>query len=351
MDQPSAISVIAKRVGVSEMTVYRALNGGEYRRPTFRKRADKIRQMAEELGHRPNASARATREGRFRTITLLMSADPGRSELPKHMFYGIQAAASQHDLAVNLNIIPDEQLTDPSFVPKALRELHSDGLLINYHKHPPARLQEIIERHDIPSVFLNLDADHDSARPDDFGAGQAATQQLIELGHRRIWYVGYSFKRENFHYSEIDRRDGYIRTMIDAGLEPTAIDRYNAVFGQRSTDEIRTEPWERLFCTDKAPTAVLCYGEIGFSTVHITATRAGLRVPDDLSLATFSGTPRFSGLPMTTWLSPEYEVGRVGLDMLYRKIEQPQELQPAAKVPFTLSPGGKSVAAPNSVSQ
>jgi len=343
----ATITDIAKAAGVSHMTVSRVLNGAEYQRPTFAKRARKIRRLAQEMGYRPNASARAVRSGRFEAITLLMSADPGNSELPKKMFYGIEAAASEADLAVNLNIVPDDQLTDDAFVPKALREWHSDGLLINYHKRPPESLQALIDGYAIPSIFLNLDADHDSVRPDDRGAGRAATEHLLALGHRRITYVGYSYKKHDWHYSEIERRDGYADAMIDAGLKPVCIDRYHAAMGGPGP---YLDVWTEALASTDRPTAIVCYGpDVDVSVVHHAAERAGLRVPRDLSIVTFAGSPAFNALGIDTWLVPEHEVGYVGLQLLQERIRRPDKTLPAKKLPFTLEPG-ESVAPPRNAS-
>lgn len=329
MQEPPTITAIADRVGVSHSTVSRVLNGADYRRPAYREQARRIRRVAEQMGYRPNSSARAMQSRRFHAVSLLMSADESRSELPKKMFYGLQAAARAADLTVNLNIVPDHRLTDARFVPKALRELHSDGLLINYHKHPPEDLQRLIDACRVPTVFLNLDAQHDCVRPDDHAAGRDATRRLIELGHRRIAYVGYSFKRHNFHYSEIDRRDGYASAMRDAGLTPWLIDATHA--------ELRPErpsAWDALFASPERPTAVVCYGQTGLTTVHHAAARQRLRVPDDLSLITFSGSPVFNALPIETWLTPEHDVGRVGLETLCHKIDQPLRTFDARLLPF-----------------
>ncbi len=339
----ATITDIAKVAGVSHMTVSRVLNGAQYHRPTFAKRARNIRKLAREMGYRPNASARAMRQGRFGAVTLMMSADPGRSELPKKMFYGIQAAASHADLTVNLNIVPDDQLTDEQFIPKALRELHSDGLLINYHKSLPAYLRELIDRFAIPSVFLNLDADYDSVCPDDFAAGRTATEHLLSLGHRRIWYVGYSYDHDNYHYSELERRDGYAAAMLDAKLEPVSIDRYHRDLGRTHPN---AQAWPQALLQPDRPTAIVCYGkDVDVSIIHHAAARAGLCVPPDLSLMTFDGGPAFDALELDTWLVPEYEVGRVGVEMLLQKILHPEQPLAARKLPFTHNPG-ESVAPP-----
>lgn len=95
---------IADRSGVSSMTVSRVLNGKETR--LARERIELIRKTAAELGYRPNASARALRDGRSGTIGLLIGGLAGRwqgcfihallNALAEHR-YALQIASSNYN--------------------------------------------------------------------------------------------------------------------------------------------------------------------------------------------------------------------------------------------------------------
>ena len=63
------IGEIAKRAGVSRSTVSYALSG---KRPVSAATAQRINDVIDELGCRPNASARALAEGRTRTFGLVI---------------------------------------------------------------------------------------------------------------------------------------------------------------------------------------------------------------------------------------------------------------------------------------
>ncbi len=330
-------SQLARLAGVSQMTVHNALNNNARVGPKTRRR---VLQLALEKGYRLNAPAAAMRTGRTGTVALLMAEDDQRSALPRQMLYGLHAAVAQADMALNITIVPDDKLTDESFIPKVLREWHCDGLLINYNKNFPPHLQAILDQHAIPSVWLNHDADHDAARPDDFDAGVRATRQLLDLGHKAIWYVGYSYKIGRVHYSELERRDGYLQAMRAAGLPARAIDRYDPHFGHYRNCHGK---WERALRASERPTAVICYGRIGLSIVHGMAQRVGLDVPGDLSLVTFSTEPVYNILPISAWMAPVTRVGQGGFEMLMEKIDRPGVMLPSRKYPFTLNPGGMSV--------
>ncbi len=327
---------IAKQAGVSHNTVARVLNGAQYIRPTYRKRAEKIRKIADDLGYRPNTSARAIGEGKFRAITLLLSTDRSRSSLSQGMLYGIQSAAAKNALSVNLSIVEDGQLEDENFVPKALGEWHSDGILINYHKTPPARLQNLLDKYQLPAVWLNYETEHDSVRPDDYRASRDATQELIDAGHRRIEYVCYIYRKENTHHSELARRDGYAAAMIDARLKPVCIDRYRDVNPDYSHSLDR---WTLRMKSADRPTAILAYSHTELTLLVTAAKAAGLDVPRDLSFVTFGEHPIFSAINIDTWVTPDEAVGRRGLEMLMTKIAQPDAALTCALLPFTRKRG------------
>ncbi len=343
----ATIDDIATKAGVSKMTVSRVLNGASYQRPTFARRAERIRRIADQLGYRPNAYAKVVSTGRFNAITLLLSEDFTRSPLPPRMLYGIQAAAAEAGLTVNLHLVTDQQLDDEQFVPPSLKEWHSDGILINYQKSLHRRLPELIERYRVPAVWLNIDADHDCVRPDDFAAGRDATRRLLDLGHRRVWHVNYSLRKNTGHYSEIERRDGYIQAMTDAGLEPVMIDRYHPTLGDYYHSH---DTWVSVLGRHDRPTAIVCYGSVGLSILQHVVPRVGLRVPDDLSLVTFGSASVFDALPIDTWVSPDDQVGRVAFEMLQQKIAHPDQALCRQTIPFTFAPGESVAGPPQNVS-
>jgi DNA-binding LacI/PurR family transcriptional regulator len=76
---------------------------------------------------------------------------------------------------------------------------------------------ELIQRYQIPSVWLNAKLESDCVYPDDFEAAGQACKYLLQMGHRRIAYVDYM---SSGHYSTADRRNGYLRAMRSARLKP-----------------------------------------------------------------------------------------------------------------------------------
>lgn len=92
------IGEIARRAGVSRSTVSYALSGKRTVSPETRAR---IQQVIEEFDYRPNAAARALKEGRTRTIGLFIPPPARRLTYMQLEFVAsVLEAAAQEDLDV-----------------------------------------------------------------------------------------------------------------------------------------------------------------------------------------------------------------------------------------------------------
>jgi LacI family transcriptional regulator len=333
---------IAEKAKVSTMTASAILTGRYVpRRADAVVRARRIHQVARELGYRPNGAARATSTGRFGNIALLISADLSRSNIPTRLLGSIHDALADRKLHMTLAKLSDQAVTDESFVPRILREWSADGLLINYHKNIPAGMEQLIESSRQPAIWINCECERDCVLPDDRDAGLRLTQHLIQQGHRRIAYVDFrtSFRYEpGEHYSQYARWEGYEAAMHHAGLEPRRIDFAQRAWRNKAALEFWTAPESTWLASSDRPTAVIAYSTEA-NTLLLAAHRLGLRVPDDLAIASFAESPiSLQGLRLPTMLVPNEKVGQLAVDMLMHRIEQPEEHQPAVRVPFEFDP-------------
>lgn len=324
---------IATRVGVSLSTVYRVLNGDiKGKRKDNAEKARKIREIAHELGYRPNAAAKAMSSGRFNCVALLLSADHGRDFLHKGIFDGIQDSLQDHNMHLAVARVHDAQLHDPQGGPRFLTEWMSDGLLINYGDDVPRDLIHLIREQEVPAVWLNVDLAFDTVTFNDFSGAYLATQHLVELGHSDIYYAQY---HESAHFSTSARRSGYLKAMHEAGLRPRVIHPPGGV-----------KPAERFaFTRDwlaKAPqpTAVVGYGPEDAMNIASGALANGLTIPDDLSIvAIHDEVLDRNGFVYTTAVVDTHQAGVQAVAMLLEKIARPQLQVPTVSIDYTLVPG------------
>lgn len=335
------IKEIAEQAQVSEGTVCNVLTGRYCaRQPRALARAARIRQLAEQLGYRPNVAARAMAQGRFGCAALLLAGDGhNRSIMSRHLLTGIHKALAEKEMHLTVTQIPDIELTNPLHMPKILRELCCDGLLINYTKAIPPRMADLIHRHRIACIWINAKRDNDCVYPDDLAAGRKAVHDLAALGHRRIAYLTFSLQMEDddIHYSEHDRMEGYRQAMRELGLSEQIIRResWGATTRLERLDALTA--WMR---SPARPTAVIAYGHSSVMGPLLAAERAGLRIPQDLSLVTFGSEAVAAGYRVTTAIVPDEQVGALAVGQLLKRIRRPDEHLAPLAVPFSQADPG-----------
>jgi DNA-binding LacI/PurR family transcriptional regulator len=336
----ATIQEVAEQAGVSVATVSNVLNGRNKNvwRSTQR-RAEAIRKIADRLGYRPNAAARAVAAGKHQCIALVLATRSERSYLPADLLAGVHSVTNAQKQNLVLVRLPDESLTDPRYMPRVLEESFSDGLLVDYTHAAPERMKEIISEYRIPAIWVNSKQSADCIVPDDVAAAREATRHLLSLGHRRIAYADYSHGPAfpSAHHSTDDRRLGYEQTMREAGLEPWLVHAASG-YDVRSPERIAFS--RHLLSQPDRPSAIIGYSTDEIQPLFVAAMTLGLSIPQDLSLACFAGlVVKWFGPHITTWLVPEFEVGRRSTEMLLAKIADKTKSFDPVQVPFAFYPG------------
>jgi DNA-binding LacI/PurR family transcriptional regulator len=341
----STLSEIAKLAGVSKMTVSNVLNGRSKEAwPSSAERANQIRQIAERLQYRPNAAAKAIAQGRFNNVAMVMGQTA--QYMPDGLLRGAAQALAERDMSLTITELPDAKLTNQGFVPKMLRELSSDGLLINYISNVPEAMERLLRSNHIPSAWINIKGPTDCVYPDDEAGARAATEHLLQLGHRRIAFVGGTGEG---HYSDADRRGGYEATMRAAGRRPQVVAATTAAWRKDMTPastDTRLSACAALLASADRPTAVLAAEPDYAQPLMYAAALAGLAVPRDLSVITFAdwvpdGLGVFCGFMHISMT----KVGATAVRLLAEKLENPAVTLPSVAVPLTLHVG-QTVAPP-----
>lgn len=331
------IRQIAEASGVHTSSVSRILNGKVERYGISRHAEAKVLAAARSLGYRPNAAAKATATGRFNAAALLQTQRAGRSTLPEPLLSGLCDELADRDMHLSLARLPDEQFTEQRLVPRILRVLLADGLLVNYTDHIPETMMSLLRRDDLPSVWMNAKLPFDCVRPDDYGAARQATKRLIGLGHRRIAYLDFAHRSAtiaNDHYSAREREAGYADAMIRAGLAPDIV-RFD-----RPTPDNAALQWATAWVRGPdRPTATVGYGRVESTVVLMAALYAGLRPGTDISAIHLStlGPPlagRMGGLDLSHMAADHPAIAREAVAMLCRRIEQPDRHDAPCVVPF-----------------
>jgi DNA-binding LacI/PurR family transcriptional regulator len=166
----------------------------------------------------------------------------------------------------------------------------------------------------VPIVLLN------NQHPSEFAhsvmianteASTIATQHLIDLGHRRIAYIG----DRNGRQSDTERFAGYRHALDGADLpfEP------ELVFHGDGNPEGGMAGIAHLLALPDPPTAVFCYDDMTAIGALRQIRILGLRVPADISLIGFDDLSivRYSDPPLTTVRQPMAQMGRLAMETLF----------------------------------
>lgn len=327
------IKQIAERTGLSIPTVGNVLGRASSRYSEVTRR--KVFAAVQEMGYRPNSSARAIRQGRTGCAAMVLSRSHLQvlSHMPVGLLDGLDEELARHNMHLSVSRLSDEELSSEDFVPKVLREYVADGMIVNYTHEIPTRMLELIHAHHTPAVWLNAKLPSDCVHPDDLGGAEMATRALVARGHRRIAmvnlisptrYAGRTFAEAlpRMHYSVADRIEGYSRAMRDAGLKPLV------AYGDRFVaDPEVVKACISLLSPPDRPTAVLSYSENETPAILIAAAQLKLSIPRDLTVLQFAPGDQFiAGMHIPAAPIPTEEIGRTAVRVLLRKIESPNEL-------------------------
>lgn len=309
----SGISIkdIARAANVSHSTVSRALRNSPL--VNF-ETAEQIRKIARDANFRISAVARSLATGRTNTFGVVVTtiADPFAAEVVQ----GIEDTANAHGYSVilaNSGANPEREMK----VVHSFEERRVDGILVMSSRVGSLYLGHFAEMQ-VPIVLINNQHPGEfvySVMIDNQAASVEATKHLIQLGHRRIAYLG----DRGGYQSESERRQGYQCALASANLACS-----EELVGQAdSTPQSAMEAATELLSLERPPTALFCYNDITAVGALLAARKRGLRVPDDLSVIGFDDLPLASYLnpTLTTIRQPMRDMGRDATAILFRLLE------------------------------
>lgn len=293
---------VAAAAQVSVPTVSKVLNGRFDVAPETRQR---VEALLAEYGYRRSAARRP----RHRGVLDLVFTD--LSPWGIEIIHGAEHAALAARSRIAVTIASDRKEISRWLANLAARP--SDGVILVLTELPPEYRKRLAAL-ELPMVIVDPAGQSDPAVPSigaaNWSGGLAATQHLVDLGHRRIGTVT---GRPSVLCSQA-RLDGYRAALERAGLpiDPDLI----------AAGDFRYEPAraaaDRMLALPDPPTAIFAASDIQAMAVYETARERGLRLPDDLSVVGFDDVPmaRWMAPPLTTVHQPLAEMAALAVRTL-----------------------------------
>jgi LacI family transcriptional regulator len=315
----STISDVAQRAGVSTMTVSRVLNNSGYASDETRAR---VMAAAQALGYMPDGLARGLRVKRTQTLALILTdiTNPFFTTVAR----GVEDAAAAHDYSVMFCNTDESQEEEARYM-RMLLERQVDGLLLVPAGSSPRSVEAALGRgkHVVALDRVVKGAATDTVRCDSEGGAHRVTQHLLALGHRNIAVL----TGPPDVSVVVERVNGARRACVEAGF---ALPEERILRGRPHPDSGAAMARAALDLSPR-PTALLATNNFIGVGAYAALLDAGLRVPEDISLAGFDDLP--SALlydPFLTVITqPAYEMGRRGAELLLARLrgEGPAEPQ------------------------
>lgn len=306
------IGEIANLAGVSKTTVSRVLNKKPDVDPATR---EKILAIIDEYNFQPNAFAKAISLQNNRYIGLLV---PHKVEyIFSNAFYtevmrGVSTEVDARGYYLLICYAHEVNYLD------IYNQNRVEGFVLlspgSYHKG----IIESLKAEKVPFVSTAKVTNEEMVYVDidNFHGGALMMEHLVSLGHRRIAYIG-----KPSLISSIERRDSH-----KAILEKYALpyDLSLVLVSNNSSIKDGYENTQQLLQLPIPPTAIFLANDIMAVGAIKAIQQAGLRVPEDISVAGFDDIPlaSYSNPPLTTVRQPAYEKGVAATRLLIQIIEK-----------------------------
>ena len=304
MSRPPSLYDVAARAGVSHQTVSRVINGSAHVKESTRSR---VQRAIDELGYRPNLSARALATSTSQLIGIVAGGFSLTG--PAAIVAAIEAGARTLGLTAAVGVLASESEAEAREVFDAFAAHGVRGIIVIAPTRGSAAL--VPRESATPTVLVTQPGTHTAGHPfvaiDHRRGAREATERLIARGARSIAHVTGPLD----WFDAVSRRDGWQDALAAAGLpapEPLEGD-WSAETGEALGRRIAAGP---------LPDAILCSNDLTAIGVLAGLRGAGVRVPDEVAVIGYDDLAGTAYLdpPLTTVRQPFADAGRAALESL-----------------------------------
>ena len=312
------IRTIAHAADVSIATVSRVMNNIPTVNPEI---AQRVWKIIDELDYFPNTQARSLVSGRSRIFGLIVS------EITNPFFPELIQGFEDIAVANGYEILVSSTNYDPKRMSHCIRrmlERKVEGVAVMTFGIEEPLLDQLARRK-VPLVFIDIGPKRPgiSLLKVDYQHGiRQGVQHLAALGHRDISFISGPIKL----HSAQSRQTAFSASMKECGI---ASDAAWIIEGDHTMDG-GVAAMDRLLATKKLPTAVMCSNDMTAIGVLHKLYRAGLRVPDDLSVIGFDdiNIAAVTIPPLTTVQMSRFDIARAAVTALRAHVEQTEGSAP-----------------------
>ena len=308
---------ISKACGVSVATVSKALNDHS---DIGKETKERIREVAEQLGYRPNAAAQALKTNRSNNIGVLF-VDEANSGLThdyfNHVLDSFKRTAEENGFDITFINGGKARINNMSYLSHAIYR-GFDGVMIACVDFSDPEVDELVKSN-IPVVTIDhLFYNRIAVVSDNVSGMKELVKYVYDMGHRKIAYI---------HGMESSvtqsRLSSFYKTLQDLDVEVP--DEYVIASPYRDSESAFVATNKLLNLPD--PPTVIFYPDDVASFGGINAIRQrGLSIPEDVSIVGYDGIELVSRISpkLTTVVQDTEKIGKMAAMKLIDLINNPK---------------------------
>lgn len=328
----SSLEDVAKALGVSKTLVSMVLNGKATQYGISKKTEERVWKMVDEMGFKPNATARKLRTGKSNVLGLIVAdiSNPFYAKIAR----SIEDAANKKGYHM-LICSSDENPKREADLISILADQHQvDGLIIS-STLDNTQMFDRLHQQNIP--FLLLDREFSSGlfpsvTVDNRKGAELLVQHLINKGSNNIGLITLSPS----HLSTLqDRKNGYKDALAKNGL----------VFKESLLREVSFENLREdiakevdfLLSDPHRVKAIFALNNLVALYTLEAIKQKGLSIPNDIALVSFDDIDlfKFTSPPITAISQPMEKIGVHAMELLFTLINN--KPTSGSDVPNTIS--------------
>lgn len=309
-----SINDIARALGISPSTVSRALKDN----PDISTETKRIvKEYAEKVNYRPNALALSLKTHRSNTLGLIIP------EIVHHFFSSVISGIEELAYAKGYRLIicqSNEDYKREVINTQVLLDNRVDGILISMSKttFDYRHFRDLIDC-GIPLVFLDRvceEVETDRVVTADFEGAAIATTHLLERGCRKILHLA---SPQHLLIGKL-RLEGYLSALYNYGIEKDP----GLILQCNTSQEVLNQKDEILKLAPHIDGIFAVNDFTAIAAMHVLQEN-GYKIPSQIAVTGFGNDPIASIVSpsLSTVEQSGFEMGRVAVDILIRRIENP----------------------------
>jgi DNA-binding LacI/PurR family transcriptional regulator len=319
---PITLHELAKATGSSIATVSRVLNNIDH--PVTDSTKERILTIANQMGYRPNVTARGLKMDRTFTIGLIVYNIA--SPFTPILIRSIQEYLKQRDY-FSIIISTD---WDPELGSEAVHQLISrsiDGVIFVETWRDESNNTLDLANKPYVYVYRLFNGEYtNSVIVDDHHGARLAVEHLVKLGHQRIAFIN----GPHDWAASKERLAGYQDVLAQYEIP------YDSSLVEEGTWEVQSgyRAAKKIINTPDRPTAIFAANDLMALGCIYAAQDAGLNVPKDIAVVGYDDRDiaSFSNPTITTVCPPSFEMGQLAAQLILDRLENQVEIKDPIRV-------------------